>query len=70
VAEGRERAKREMDQSGVRRNMQHLVSVASKFKNEKPSCQSEARKKERRRKAKRVIDAVLKRLGAVGWLPA
>jgi hypothetical protein len=32
VAEGRERAKREMDQSGVRRNMQHLVSVASKFK--------------------------------------
>jgi len=60
VAEGRETAKGEMDQSGVRTNMQHLVSVASKFaKTKNLHAKVGHEKKERRRKAKRGIDAVL-----------
>jgi hypothetical protein len=49
-----------MDQSGVRTNMQHLVSVASKFaKTKNLHAKVGHEKKERRRKAKRGIDAVL-----------
>jgi hypothetical protein len=60
VAEGRETAKGGMDQSGVRTNMQHLVSVASKFaKTKNLHAKVGHEKKERRRKAKRGIDAVL-----------
>jgi hypothetical protein len=64
VAEGRETAKGGMDQSGVRTNMQHLVSVASKFaKTKNLHAKVGHEKKERRRKAKRGIDAVL----GIGW---
>jgi hypothetical protein len=55
-----ETAKGGMDQSGVRTNMQHLVSVASKFaKTKNLHAKVGHEKKERRRKAKRGIDAVL-----------